>query len=147
MPIFIYDPTTQIITAIHAGWRGVANNIVPKTINELKSLGGIPEQMRVLIGPHIQMSSFEVDFNVRDEILSSISEPVSLSESIYHRDLNPQKSLVDLNQVMKTQLQTSGILFDHLSNLYIDTFTDPRFHSHRREKEKAGRQLSFISKK
>jgi copper oxidase (laccase) domain-containing protein len=46
---------------------------------------------------------------------------------------------------MKTQLQSCGIAFDNLYNLHIDTFTDPRFHSHRRDKEHAGRQLSFIS--
>ncbi len=147
MPIFIYDQKSQYVAGIHAGWRGVANNIVPKTIDRLKSLGGSPEQMRVLIGPHIQMSSFEVDFTVRDEILSSISETATLPESIYHTNLNSEKALVDLNQVMKTQLQVVGISFDHLSNLHIDTFTDPRFHSHRREKEQAGRQLSFIFKK
>lgn len=147
MPVFIYDPTTQYVAGIHAGWRGVANSIVPKTIAQLKSLGGVPEQMYVLVGPHIQMSSFEVDFTVRDEILSSISESATHTESLYHINLNSEKALVDLNQVMKTQLQIAGISFDHLTNLHIDTYTDLRFHSHRREKEKAGRQISFILKK
>lgn len=145
MPIFIYDPTIHFVGAIHAGWRGVANNIVTKTIGQLKALGGSPEKMHVLIGPHIQMNSFEVDITVRDEILSSISESVTISESIYHQNISSEKALVDLNQVMKTQLQSCGIAFDNLSNLHIDTFTDPRFHSHRRDKEHAGRQLSFIS--
>jgi YfiH family protein len=144
MPILIYDPKMEFIAAIHAGWRGVVNRIVPKTIEHLKTLGCQPENLQILLGPHIQMNSFEVKYPVRDEILSSIHFVADHPESLYHRNISGEKTLVNLNQVMKTQLQETGIQFDHLYNLYIDTFSDLRFHSFRREKEKAGRQLSFI---
>jgi hypothetical protein len=54
------------------------------------------------------------------------------------------KALVDLNQIMKEQLIQEGIPADHVYDLHLDTFTNPLFHSHRRDKEKAGRQVSFI---
>jgi len=147
IPVFAFDPKTNYIAAIHAGWRGVANSIVPKTLLKLKNLGCEIESIQVFIGPHIQMNSFEVENKVRDDILSSIDFGAHQKESLYHRNLNHEKSLVDLNQVMKTQLQNTGVTFDNLHNLHIDTFTDPRFHSYRRDKEKSGRQLSFICRK
>jgi len=146
IPVFIYDTKKDIIAGIHAGWRGVANQIVPKTFKRLETLGCSSESMHVFIGPHIQMNSFEVTHNVRDEILSSIDFAAVTKDSLYHTNINSEKSLIDLNQVMRTQLQKCGVTFDNLYNLHIDTFVDPRFHSHRRDKEKAGRQISFICK-
>lgn len=146
IPVFLYDAKAEIIAGIHAGWRGVANQIVPKTFKRLQSAGSSVENIHVIIGPHIQMNSFEVSLSVRDEILSSIDFGAVQQDSIYHKNLSHEKALVDLNQVMRTQLQNCGVTFDNLYNLHIDTFVDPRFHSHRRDKENAGRQLSFICK-
>jgi YfiH family protein len=146
IPVLLYDTKKEVIASIHAGWRGVANQIVPKTFQKLQSLGSNPADIFVIVGPHIQMPSFEVTMDVRNTILSSIGFTAQNQESLYHRNLNSEKSLVDLNQVMKTQLQNCGVTVDNLHNLYIDTFIDPRFHSFRRDKEKSGRQLSFICK-
>jgi YfiH family protein len=146
IPVLLYDSKKELVASIHAGWRGVANQIVPKTFHKLKSLGSKIEDILVIVGPHIQMNSFEVTKDVRDTILSSIGFAAHDQESLYHRNLTDEKSLVDLNQVMKTQLQNCDVTVDNLHNLYIDTFIDPRFHSFRRDKEKSGRQLSFICK-
>lgn len=146
IPVLIYDPAADLIAAVHAGWRGVASQIVPKTLQQLQGLGAKTSNTQVIVGPHIQMASFEVNDNVRDEILSSIDFGAVAPESIYHKKISHEKSLVDLNQVLRTQLQNSGISFDNLHNLHIDTFVDRRFHSHRRDKELSGRQLSFICK-
>ncbi len=146
IPVFIYDSKTEIVAGIHAGWRGVANQIIPKTFERLHTAGCLPENIHVIVGPHIQMNSFEVDYNVRDEILSSIDFGAVHKDSIYHKNINAEKALVDLNQVLRTQLQNCGVAFDNLYNLHIDTFIDPRFHSYRRDKEKSGRQISFICK-
>ena len=146
IPVLIYDPQTEYIAAIHAGWRGVANRIVPKTLSLLQSQGCEVKNMRVLIGPHIQQNSFEVNNEVRDEILRSINHVSDQPHDLYQKAIGGDKSLVDLNQVMRTQLQTFGIEFDHLYNLHLDTMTDLRFHSYRRDKQQSGRQLSFICK-
>lgn len=146
IPVLIYDPAADLIAAIHAGWRGVASQIVPKILRHLQGLGARISTTQVIVGPHIQIASFEVNDSVRDEILSSIDFGAVAPESIYHKKISHEKSLVDLNQVLRTQLQNSGISFDNLHNLHIDTFVDRRFHSYRRDKELSGRQLSFICK-
>lgn len=144
VPALLYDPTTAIIAAVHAGWRGVAAQILPKTIQNLKSLGANPEQIRVVIGPHIQKDSFEVENHVRDQILDSIHPLDPEENEFYFEATSTTKSKVDLNWVVRRQLQLNGILADHLFNLHIDTFKEPDFHSYRRDKELSGRQISFI---
>ncbi|HEY8272811.1 MAG TPA: polyphenol oxidase family protein, partial [Pseudobdellovibrionaceae bacterium] len=120
IPLLVYDKKNDIIAAIHAGWRGVANRIVSKTLQHLQTQGTKVENTQVIIGPHIQMPSFEVSFEVRDEILSSIDFSPHEKESLYHRNISNEKSLVDLNQVIRTQLQSGGVTFDNLHNIHID---------------------------
>lgn len=146
IPVLVYDSGTDHIAAIHAGWRGVANQIVPKTLRVLQRLGSKPENLQIIIGPHIQMQSFEVDQDVQEQILTTIGFSATNAKSLYHQQISEKKFLVDLNQVMKSQLQLCAVSHENIFDLHIDTFVDPRFHSFRRDKQQSGRQLSFISK-
>lgn len=146
VPVFFYDQETSLIAGVHAGWRGVASRIIPKTIAKLKERGVNPSHLNVVVGPHIQKNSFEVGLDVRDQILASLWDLPDSEKEIYFESLSDSKVLVDLNAVVKSQLQNEGIEFDRLFNLYIDTVSNPGFHSHRRDKEKAGRQISFIAR-
>ncbi|XGC80766.1 peptidoglycan editing factor PgeF [Bdellovibrio bacteriovorus] len=144
VPIFFYDPATNLIAGAHAGWRGVASRIIPKTIQKMIQLGSFPQNLQVIIGPHIQKQSFEIENDVRDQILSSLG-PLSPSERAYYfEETSEGKCRLDLNEVVKTQLQQEGLDLDKVFNLHIDTVTNPDFHSYRRDKEKSGRQISFI---
>ena len=142
VPLMIYDHKTKWMGSIHAGWRGVATKIISNTIAALVNEGCKPQDLEVFVGPHIQKNSFEVGNDVRDQILSSINFAASDEESLFHQKLSAEKSLVDIHQVVKEQLIQNQIPNDQVHALFIDTFTDKRFHSHRRDKEKAGRQLS-----
>lgn len=144
IPVFFYDPVTNTVAGAHAGWRGVASKIIPKTVQSLIKQGSAVENIQVFIGPHIQKDSFEVGNDVRDQILTSLG-PLSPSErGLYSESLPEGKALVDLNQVVKNQLQQEGLSPDNVFGLHIDTVADLRFHSYRRDKEKSGRQVSFI---
>lgn len=144
VPVFFFELGTGFISGVHAGWRGVASRIIPKTIQKLVSNGADPRKISAIIGPHIQKQSFEVGNDVRDQILSSIGS-INASEKIYYCDnISEDKSLVDLNLVVRTQLQQEGLDLENVFDLHIDTVKNPLFHSHRRDKEKAGRQISFI---
>lgn len=144
IPLLFIDSNKKIIGAAHAGWRGVANGIARKTLREMIRLGSEAEEIEVLIGPHIQKPSFEVGNDVRDQILLSVGAIATGDKGPYHEQLSAEKAQIDLNEVIKTQLFEEGIQPDHLNCLYLDTFSDKGFHSHRRDREKAGRQLSFI---
>jgi YfiH family protein len=141
---FIYDPKRSVIAGIHAGWRGVASRIIPKTIARLKESGSNPEDLEVLIGPHIQNQSFEVEFDVRDQILSSLGPLTPEERAYFSEKISEKKALVDLDKVVRKQIQDEGLSLEKFFAVNIDTVTDLRFHSYRRDKEKSGRQISFI---
>lgn len=144
VPVFFYDPTSKIVGGAHAGWRGVASRILPKMIQKLVVAGANLRTLEVVIGPHIQKSSFEVGLDVRDQILCSLGPLNAEERAFFSETLSDQKALVDLNQIVKAQLQAEGVELDKVADLHIDTFSNPEFHSHRRDKVKAGRQVSFI---
>lgn len=144
IPILVSHKESGYIAAIHAGWRGVANQILMKTIERLRQLGIRPETLEVFIGPHIQVESFQVEIDVRDQILASLRSFGGLQLNDYYQELPSGKFLVDLNSITSTQLQNMGVVNENIINLHIDTVAELDFHSHRRDKEKAGRQLSFI---
>jgi YfiH family protein len=143
VPVFIYHHSPQWVMGIHAGWRGIENRIVPKSITALKRLGCAPESLKFFVGPHIQMPSFEVGHDVRDQLLKSIHNP----ETSFSQDIGPQKSKVDLAKILKTQLVESGVSLENCFFVVKNTVTDQDYHSYRRDRENSGRQLSFIALK
>ncbi len=80
-------PATQLIVGIHAGWRGVANRILPKSIARMHALGAPNQEVHVIIGPHIQKNSFEVNFDVRDSILTSIGHAAVADSDIFFENI------------------------------------------------------------
>lgn len=140
IPIMAYNFNTKIIAAIHAGWRGVANQITQKIFTNLNPFNS-PESWQVFIGPHILASSFEIQRDTFEILKASTTlspEAWSIkSQTGWH---------VDLNSLVREQLRLSGINGSQIHWLNLDTKVDLRFHSHRRDKELAGRQLSFIAR-
>lgn len=143
VPCLLFDLKGEYIAGIHAGWRGVVQRIIPKTIQTLQGSGAMPENIYALIGPHIQKPSFQVGNDVRDQLLSSI-QIKSSERAKYFTEDGSDKALVDLHKIVHQQLKENGILPEHVHDLQINTVTDTKFHSHRRDRENAGRQLSFI---
>ncbi|MEZ0391511.1 MAG: peptidoglycan editing factor PgeF [Pseudobdellovibrionaceae bacterium] len=143
IPVFIYHHEPRWIAGIHAGWRGVENRIVLKTIQALKRNGCKSENLQIAVGPHIQLSSFEVTNDVRDLLLKCFDGE---KRSVWN-EISTTKSKVDLHQILKFQLLESGIDLHQTYFEFKDTVTDLSYHSFRRDKESSGRQLSFIALK
>lgn len=61
LPIFFYDSITQTIAAVHAGWRGLSDKIIDKTLTCFEEQGAAPEQLYVWIGPHIKKCHYSFD--------------------------------------------------------------------------------------
>lgn len=140
-PVLILSSNPFWIASIHAGWRGVEKRIVPKTISVLLRNGCLADQLRILVGPHIQKPSFEVGNDVRDLLLKSFQG----EKDLVWEAVSGQKSRVDLQQILKFQLSESGINLENCFFEMKDTVTDPDYHSYRRDRDNSGRQLSFIA--
>lgn len=139
IPVILFHSNPKWIAAIHAGWRGVENRIVPKAIAQFVRLGCKAENISVFAGPHIQKPSFEVGNDVRDRLLGACdARDTSVSIAV-----DGQKSLVDLNWILKAQLTECGIRLQNCFFEMKDTVQDRTYHSFRRDKDAAGRQLSL----
>lgn len=147
VPVLIVHPHSMTVMAVHAGWRGVAARIIPQALQQLFSRGAKSEEIFVIVGPHIQQNSFEVDQDVSLKLIASSTKIDSSTQVLISRPNSNAKFLVDLNAIVKLQVSEFEVPTDQIFNLLLDTFSDLRLHSFRRDKEQAGRQLSFVVRK
>ena len=49
LPVLMYDPVLRIVSAIHAGWRGISDQIIPETLKKFKDLGSEMENIHCKI--------------------------------------------------------------------------------------------------
>lgn len=141
LPILVYCHQTERVASIHAGWKGVSNQIVFKSLKKLIATGSTEKKFSFWIGPHIQQNSFEIEFAVLQQLKISAYN-LKLNQYSQEKD---QKYYVDLNQIVSSQITAASKKenFKWFSN--IDTKTNNNYWSYRREKDKAGRNLSFIT--
>ena len=118
------------IAAVHAGWRGVAANIV------LKAAGQFAEPPRTAwIGPAISGDVYEVGPEVAEQVVAASDE------TVLSRGANGREH-VDLRRAVEIQLQRLGV--EDVRQVERCTFQDDSLWSYRRDGEKAGRNLSLI---
>lgn len=142
IPLLLIENKTKSVACIHAGWKGVTSRIVPKTIQKILQLTrASSSSLSVIIGPHIQKPSFEVDEPVFELLKKSVS--IWTSEMV---EVQNSKFNVDLNLIVKLQLEEVGITAGQVNSLMIDTKCDLDFHSYRRDRDQSGRQISFIGR-
>ncbi len=127
IPALIYDPIKQIALAIHAGWRGVANQITKKSVNQIQ----LSKHLKIYLGPHIQKHSFACGLDVKNELNPALSDFVEKNNKFY----------VNLKNILLSQIDFA----EHI-DLNLDTVTNLSFNSYRRDKENCSRNLSFIAK-
>ena len=141
-PIFFFDCKKNIISAIHAGWRGAKNDIIKNTIKLMLECGSKLNNIISCIGPCLGKESYKVnnDFFRKFIIENSQNKEFFL---IKKNEMN-----FDLKSYIVEKIKNYGvkkILFRS-----FDTFKDKKnFFSYRRSlisKEKDyGRCLSVIS--
>ncbi|OGF28552.1 hypothetical protein A2242_02635 [Candidatus Falkowbacteria bacterium RIFOXYA2_FULL_47_9] len=61
LPLYFWNEAKRVVGIAHAGWRGVAKNIVGRMVSVLQSEYGCePGTIRAEVGPHIQICHFAV---------------------------------------------------------------------------------------
>jgi YfiH family protein len=134
VPILLADPETRIVACAHAGWRGTAANIAAATVDRMKALGADPKNIVAAIGPSIGPCCYEVS-------------PETAAH--FGRWRNPatgeEKPRLDLPAINERQLMEAGVHRIWKSGECTYCRAD-RYFSFRREKERAGRMLSFVSR-
>ena len=137
VPLFFFDPETELIGIAHAGWKGTVQNIAGEMIGKLAGLGARKENIMAAIGPSISGGCYEVD----DSVISQID--------IRHRTAAKEKEngryLLDLRRLNAELLKEHGLAEAHISITQRCTLTDEaHFYSYRRDQGRTGRMLGFI---
>ena len=149
IPVVVYDPEHHAASAIHAGWKGTVLRIVEKAIDEMaKNFDTKPERCTAAIGPGISQESFEVGTEVLDQFCKAgfqMDDVTLWMPNTRVGEQPPMKPHIDLKEVNRLQLVGKGIKEQNITVSPIDTFTDERFFSARREQKgtvKCGRILT-----
>lgn len=110
LPILIYDPILEIVAILHAGWRGILNQIVTKAIEKLENLGSNTENLIVGVGPSICQKHFIVRNSVLKQFLSSYPAATLVRNKDGYVDLR-KAVVIDLKKKKLAQqnIEISGI--------------------------------------
>ena len=157
-PVLIGDLVTGQVCAIHAGWRGTAQKIVPQAIARFFNSGSQIKNLRVAIGPAISGKMYQVDESVALKVCQTIAGDPSLEPETAIAQLkklaNPPilddealgKVRLDVPRVNKIQLEQLGLHSEQIAIAPCCTFQDSdRFFSYRRTGEKKVQWSGIVS--
>lgn len=148
IPVLIADKVKGIVSACHAGWRGVANRIVVKTITTLESLGSNKSDLIITMGPAISGEEYQVELEVAKNIFISLFKEGTMTRNklknyidhlillkIVTENINKKRVKVDIKISLKNQLINFGLKRKQINICPLCTYSEKSlFHSRRREK-------------
>ena len=127
--ILLHDENFTICAALHCGWRGAHQQIIEKTISQLKSYEKA-DSLIAYIGPMIQQQNYEVGTEFLDKFPREFFKE---SDNKYY---------FDLERYIEEKLIESGV--GQVHNCRLDTYKNTdQFYSYRKEGE-TGRINAFI---
>ncbi|MBR6412110.1 MAG: peptidoglycan editing factor PgeF [Alphaproteobacteria bacterium] len=133
-PVLLADPTSKMIAAVHAGWKGAFQGILEATVLEMVNCGANIKTIQAGIGPHIQLPSFEIGPDTK-ALFPKTEEQFFISQA--------DKLFFDFDAYVIHRLKRAGIR--SIESVGDDTYPDPLYFSYRRNPSDKGRQFSSIS--
>ncbi|MEL6570722.1 MAG: peptidoglycan editing factor PgeF [Pseudomonadota bacterium] len=142
-PVLFADPTTGVVGAAHAGWKGALAGVLEATVDAMETLGAARDKIVAVIGPTISQSTYEVGPEFMDRFVAE--------DPLYARFFvqgNGDRLLFDLPAFGLMRLRAAGVA--EAAWTRHCTYTEPsRFFSYRRsvhQKEADyGRLISAIA--
>lgn len=133
LPVLLATTDGRYVAAVHAGWRGLVQRILPNAVRRLCDRAGCePDQLLAAVGPGIGAARYEVGPEVAAEFPDScVRRPAGKREH------------VDCGGFAARQLQEAGIV--EVDRSQQCTFAAPKaFFSYRRDGAATGRQAAVI---
>jgi YfiH family protein len=144
VPILLVDRDARVAAAVHAGWRGTLAGVLVAAVEALVEEGARAEWLRAAIGPRVGACCYVVGDDLAGRFRTRFGPTVVVPSA-------GQGPKLDLGLANRAALIDLGLRADHIELLpgctvcAKDASGAPSFHSYRREKDLAGRQLSFIA--
>ncbi len=150
IPILIADKSTLKVGSCHAGWKGLANNIIYKLINKFIELGSKKEDIIIALGPSISQRYYEFELNLAIKATSILYPDIDYSTTrkthiieklINDKIINFSEEkgvvLLDIRNFATKQIQKSGLNLDQVSVCPLCTYKESKlFNSWRRQGER-----------
>ena len=103
--VLLYDPVARAVAAVHSGWRGTAQGIAARAVEQLRRLYGCdPKNIRAALGPSIGPCCFETDEDVPSAMRAALG--AAADPYITRRGA---KFFVDNKGLCALWLQTAGV--------------------------------------
>jgi len=137
LPVLVTDRQGTFVCAIHAGWRGLCDGIIEKSLSSICAALKIDStELLIWLGPCIGKSAFQVGDEVRAQFIAQNRD----AEAAFTADQG--RWLADLQQLARLRLAPFDIA--ELSASEHCTFSEPDlFYSYRRDGQ-TGRMASLI---
>jgi len=102
LPVLFTDDSGQVVAAAHAGWRGLAQGVLEKTVHAVCAAAQVqPSQVLAWLGPCIGPEAFEVGQDVREALMAP--------DYFKPHPVHAQKWLADLAGVARSRLLAIGV--------------------------------------
>jgi YfiH family protein len=135
VPVLIADAARPAVAAVHAGWRGTAEDVVGKTIESMaKAFSTRPSDCVAAIGPHICGRHYEVG----DEVVAAI-EALRIGDGWMTSDRH-----VDLKVANRELLVRAGVDPSKIDVIDMCTYEEDALASWRRDRDEDDRQFNLI---
>jgi len=157
-PALICDVATRQGAAVHAGWRGTAQKILPAAIARMIQQGSALKNLRVALGPAIEGAVYQVGEEVAVEVGRTIASaklltPEELLEELLNieeppllSDPNQRKVRLDVRRINKMQMIQMGLADEQIAIAPHCTYQEPeKFFSYRRTHEKKVQWAGIVS--
>ncbi len=138
VPILLLDSRQRGVAAVHAGWRGSAQEIVRATLRKMHAdFGTEPGDLYAAIGPCVRECCYEVGGEVAERFCATFPEWAPITG----------KRHVDLAEANRRQLLSAGVPASRIFDMKTCTSCQiESFYSFRREPQNPGRLLSAIGR-
>lgn len=141
LPVLLCDNAGTIVSAVHAGWRGLCDGALEASIHAVCRAANIKSnKLMAWLGPAIGPNAFEVGDEVREQFMAKDPQ----AESAFKAYGN--KWLGDIYQIARQRLNNQGVtqIYGGSVNEDFCTYTDEaHFFSFRRDNV-TGRMASMI---
>lgn len=145
--ILLYDKNRQVIGNIHSGWKGTLSRIIENAINLMVSNYECnPKDIEAYITPSILKCCFEVDEDLKERFEKEFTD-ININNYIVKGDFkdNKQKYFIDTTLINRDVLINMGLKEENITISDICTKCHGDIiHSHRRDGDNSGRNISII---
>ena len=142
IPLLLADPVRRAVAAVHAGWRGTAQGIAARAVEEMgRAFGTRPEDLVAAIGPGIGPCCFETDGDVPQAMTAAMGR-----EAAPYLRRAGEKWQVDLKGLNLRQLTLAGVAAERIDICPLCTACHPELYwSHRRMGDRRGVQAAVVA--